>query len=77
LNIYAKYVKKEASHKWPTVEVLPTATPSGAGGIRTPYLLRAKQMFSQLNYGPELTKIIAYFVALSIFLATHACCCYT
>jgi hypothetical protein len=24
----------------------------GAGGVRTPYLLRAKQAFSQLNYGP-------------------------
>jgi hypothetical protein len=27
----------------------------GAGGIRTPYLLRAKQTFSQVNYGPLLT----------------------
>jgi site-specific DNA recombinase len=35
--------------------VLPTVTPGGAGGIRTPYLLRAKQAFSQLNYGPGLT----------------------
>jgi site-specific DNA recombinase len=32
--------------------VLPTVTPSGAGGIRTPYLLTASQTFSQVNYGP-------------------------
>lgn len=25
----------------------------GPGGIRTPYLLNANQMFSQVNYGPE------------------------
>ena len=25
---------------------------SGAGGIRTPYLLTASQTFSQVNYGP-------------------------
>jgi site-specific DNA recombinase len=37
------------------VGVLPITTPSGAGGIRTPYLLRAKQTFSQVNYGPALT----------------------
>ncbi len=35
--------------------VLPIEPPSGAGGIRTPYLLRAKQTFSQVNYGPALT----------------------
>jgi hypothetical protein len=35
--------------------VLPIEPPSGAGGVRTPYLLRAKQAFSQLNYGPILT----------------------
>jgi site-specific DNA recombinase len=34
------------------ISVLPITTPSGAGGVRTPYLLRAKQAFSQLNYGP-------------------------
>ena len=34
-------------------EVLPIVTPSGAGGIRTPYLLTAGQTFSQLNYGPR------------------------
>jgi hypothetical protein len=28
---------------------------NGAGGVRTPYLLRAKQAFSQLNYGPLST----------------------
>jgi site-specific DNA recombinase len=33
-------------------EVLPTMTSSGAGGIRTPYLLTASQTFSQVNYGP-------------------------
>jgi hypothetical protein len=27
---------------------------SGAGGIRTPYLLTASQTFSQVNYGPML-----------------------
>jgi site-specific DNA recombinase len=36
------------------VRVLPIDTPGGAGGVRTPYLLRAKQAFSQLNYGPAL-----------------------
>ena len=36
-------------------EVLPIVTPGGAGGIRTPYLLLAKQAFSRLNYGPALT----------------------
>jgi hypothetical protein len=41
--------------KTQSVVVLPVTTPSGAGGIRTPYLLRAKQAFSQLNYGPALT----------------------
>jgi site-specific DNA recombinase len=35
--------------------VLYSVRPSGAGGIRTPYLLRAKQTFSQVNYGPVLT----------------------
>jgi site-specific DNA recombinase len=34
------------------VRVLPIDTPSGAGGIRTPYLLTASQTFSQVNYGP-------------------------
>jgi site-specific DNA recombinase len=37
-----------------SVGVLPIDTPGGAGGIRTPYLLRAKQAFSQVNYGPPL-----------------------
>jgi site-specific DNA recombinase len=32
--------------------VLNTVRYGGAEGIRTPYLLRAKQAFSQLNYGP-------------------------
>ena len=50
---------------------------SGAGGIRTPYLLRAKQMFSQLNYGPKLQVNYSILFTLTIFLATHACCCYT
>ena len=31
---------------------------SGAGGIRTPYLLTASQTFSQLNYGPIKTILI-------------------
>jgi site-specific DNA recombinase len=35
-----------------TTRVLPINTPSGAGGIRTPYLLTASQTFSQVNYGP-------------------------
>ncbi len=41
---------------WRTSEdlVLPIEPSGGAGGIRTPYLLRAKQAFSQLNYGPKL-----------------------
>jgi site-specific DNA recombinase len=34
------------------VGVLPIVLPSGAGGIRTPYLLTASQTFSQVNYGP-------------------------
>ena len=34
------------------IGVLPIITPSGAGGIRTPYLLTASQTFSQVNYGP-------------------------
>ena len=38
--------------KMETVGVLPIDTPSGAGGIRTPYLLTASQTFSQLNYSP-------------------------
>jgi site-specific DNA recombinase len=32
--------------------VLYSVRPSGAGGIRTPYLLTASQTFSQVNYGP-------------------------
>ena len=32
---------------------------SGAEGIRTPYLLNANQAFSQLNYGPVISGIIA------------------
>lgn len=35
-----------------TTAVLPIITPSGAEGIRTPYLLVANETFSQLNYGP-------------------------
>ncbi len=34
------------------VSVLPIDTPSGAGGIRTPYLLNAIQALSQLSYSP-------------------------
>ena len=34
------------------IGVLPINTPSGAGGIRTPYLLTASQTFSRLNYSP-------------------------
>jgi hypothetical protein len=34
------------------VGVLPIDTPSGAGGIRTPYLTDANRVFSLLNYGP-------------------------
>ena len=37
------------------LEVLPTVTLGGAGGIRTPYLLTASQTFSQVNYGPTET----------------------
>jgi hypothetical protein len=33
--------------------VLYSVRSSGAGGIRTPYLLNANQTFSQVNYGPR------------------------
>jgi site-specific DNA recombinase len=32
--------------------VLPIEPFGGAEGVRTPYLLRAREAFSQLNYGP-------------------------
>ncbi len=35
-----------------SVGVLPIETPSGAGGIRTPYLRDANATFSRVNYGP-------------------------
>ena len=41
--------------KMDTVGVLPIDTPSGAGGIRTPYLRDANATFSRVNYGPVLT----------------------
>ena len=34
------------------VEVLPFVTPGGAGGTRTPDLLRAREALSQLSYSP-------------------------
>ncbi len=37
------------------IRVLPTVHPSGAGGIRTPYLLTASQTLSQLSYSPIST----------------------
>jgi hypothetical protein len=40
----------------------------GAGGIRTPYLLLAKQAFSRLNYGPATLKIIAYLRLFGVML---------
>ena len=30
----------------------------GAGGIRTPYLLTASQMFSRLNYSPIIVTYV-------------------
>ena len=40
------------------VRVLYSVRYSGAGGIRTPYLLTASQTFSQLNYSPMLLNTI-------------------
>jgi site-specific DNA recombinase len=41
------------------VLVLPFINPSGAGGIRTPDLLRAREALSRLSYSPICKKIIA------------------
>ena len=41
-----------------TIGVLPIDTLSGAGGIRTPYLLTASQTLSQLSYSPMFTSTI-------------------
>ena len=38
--------------------VLPIDTPSGAGGIRTPYLRIANATFSRVNYGPVTLRIL-------------------
>ena len=40
------------------VGVLCSVHPSGAGGIRTLYLLTASQTFSQVNYGPAVAFLI-------------------
>jgi site-specific DNA recombinase len=44
--------------KTETVGVLPIDTPSGAEGIRTPYLLNAIEALSQLSYSPIKTYLI-------------------
>jgi site-specific DNA recombinase len=44
--------------KMETLGVLPIDTPSGAGGIRTPYLCDANATFSRVNYGPAMISIL-------------------
>jgi site-specific DNA recombinase len=72
-KIYYKLPVPPDGKRVVSVGVLPIDTPGGAGGVRTPYLLRAKQAFSQLNYGPGYRKL---YHTLS-FLATLTCNCYT
>ncbi len=58
VTIYYNLPMQPEGKKQQSIGVLPIDTLSGAGGIRTPYLLTASQTFSQLNYSPILLNII-------------------
>ena len=50
--------------------VLPIITPGGAGGIRTPDLLRAREALSRLSYSPIRDKIITTTDVVTQLLVT-------
>ena len=61
------HYKLPVPSQWPEydeVGVLPIVPLSGAGGIRTPYLLTASQTFSQVNYGPAMLNRIYHNTGL-------------